>query len=278
MAQDPAFLVMYKDILVSCADWDADVLGWFFRLLCHQADKPGGLPVDLESLASLAGVKFSQFERFSSSWKRMLAAEFEATEQGLLINDKQDELLSDRRKYKEKQALRGLVGAYVKKAKALNKFTPHQLGLLSESLFLVLSPENSKEDNEGAYKHTLTTFIGNAIVNVNTVKDSLEGAGNLSPDIELPAATLEVAELSQFTLTQNKNTEFIKAQWRVFLTERINDPPAKRTMYQNLTDYTSYFLNWIRTKHPKNGTAHKQTLGSTQFSPTLAAPGGFGKL
>lgn len=35
---------------------------------------------------------------------------------------------------------------------------------------------------------------------------------------------------------------------------------------------------WQKSKEVKNGTAHKQTPGSTQFVPTLADPGGFGKL
>lgn len=274
MAQDPAFLIMYKDILVSCADWDADILGWYFRLLSHQADKPGGLPADLESLASLAGVKFSQFDRFASCWKHTLKDKFEANGQGLLVNRKQDEMLSDRRKYKEKQALRGTVGAFIKKAKGLNKFSPHQLGLISDHLFLVLSPENSKEDNEEAYKRTLEAFIGNANGNANTVKDSLEGAGNLSPDTELPGNILEAAEMSQVTLTGNKNTEFIKSHWRVFLTERANDPPIRKMMFQTLADYTSYFINWIRTKHPKKngagtyqtGAGNRKSAGATELA------------
>src|SRR6185295_171622 len=108
MAKDPAFLFYYKDVLVSCADWDADVLGWYTRLLCHQADKQDGLSPDLESLASMAGVKFSQYERFVSCWKHTLEAKFETNDEGLLINKVQDELLLKRRKYKDNQAKRGL--------------------------------------------------------------------------------------------------------------------------------------------------------------------------
>lgn len=264
MAEDPAFLVYYKDILVSCADWDADILGWYLRLLCHQADKPGGLPDDIESLATLAGVKFSKFERFNDCWKHTLKAKFEANDQGLLYNEKQDGLLNDRRNYKEKQAKRGLIGSYVKKAKGTGKLTPYQLGLIADHLFRVISPENSKEDNEGAYKRTLDAFIGDGIGNGSVVKDSLEGAGNLSLDTGLPETTLVAAELNQFSRTQNKNTGFIKEQWWVFLAERMNDPPVQRRLFRDISDYTSYFLNWIRTKHPQNGSSKSTGKASKQ--------------
>lgn len=162
----------YKDILVSCADWDEHVLGWYLRLLCHQADKQGGLPNDVESLAVLAGVKFSKFNLFVECWGRTLKAKFEANAEGLLVNKKQQVNLEGRRTYKENQSKRGLVGHYIKKAKAVGTLSKEQLQQLSAQLFEVLSIENSKEENEGCYKRTLQAYIGNAdgnaIVNVNT--------------------------------------------------------------------------------------------------------------
>ena len=158
MAKDPAFLIMYKDILVSCADWDPDVLGWYLRLLCHQADKQGGLSPDLENLAALANVKFSQYARFSECWERMLKHKFELNDEGLLINLVQDGYLKDRREYKDKQALRGLVGYYVKLLKKEKSLTPKQINDITPLLFECLSNENTKEENEGAFKRTLEAY------------------------------------------------------------------------------------------------------------------------
>jgi hypothetical protein len=121
MAKDPAFLLYYKDVLVSCADWDADAFGWYLKLLFHQADKPEGLVDDLESRATMAGVKFSQFERFKLCWERTLKAQFVATPEGLLINKRQAEVLSDRREYTKNQAIRGTVGAFSKKYRSQYK-------------------------------------------------------------------------------------------------------------------------------------------------------------
>lgn len=103
----------------------------------------------------------------------------------------------------------------------------------------------------------------------------LEGEGNLSLNLQLPLSkkTLEAAEMNQFTHTKKRNTEFVKSQWLVFLHERMNDPPMDRT----LTDLNRYFLNWIRTKFPKNGTAHSKNLNGKPVAE-VQPEGGFGNL
>ncbi len=83
----------------------------------------------------------------------------------------------------------------------------------------------------------------------------------IDPELPLPADTLETAELNQFTLTRNKNTEFLRDQWTIFIAERIHDPPMKRQQYRQLSDLTTYFLNWVRKKHP-NATNQRTTTGS----------------
>lgn len=83
---------------------------------------------------------------------------------------------------------------------------------------------------------------------------------SLELSLELPANVLEAAEMNQHTLTGKKQTMFIRSQWKVFLHERLNDPPEKQREYRRVSDLTRYFLNWIRNKQPKpfenNETSH----------------------
>ena len=116
--KDFTFPFFYKEWLVSTTGWDADARGWYISLLCHQADK-GMLPADAESLAELAGVKFSQFERFKIVLEATLKAKFEANEQGMLENKVMSELLNERKEFVEKRSHSGVVGTLVKKGKAL---------------------------------------------------------------------------------------------------------------------------------------------------------------
>lgn len=88
----------------------------------------------------------------------------------------------------------------------------------------------------------------------------------ISLDLPLPDMTLEAAERSQHTYTRSKNTDFIKEQWGVFVAERIHDPPSLRIKFQQLSDLTTYFLNWIRDKHPKHAKPGASQVGK-EFIP-----------
>lgn len=173
MANDPAVLIYYKDILISCADWDADVFGWYCRLLFQQADKPTGLPDDLDDIALLAGVKGSQFERFKLCWKRTLEAKFPKNEQGNRQNSKMKKVIDSRKDYSEKQSKRGIIGFFIKNARQLFKITDEQADTLSTLLSKEDLVSKTKEERLFCYKRTLIALLGN--VNVDVIVDNLKG-------------------------------------------------------------------------------------------------------
>jgi len=172
MAKDPAFLLYYKDILVSCADWEPNELGWYMRLICHQADKPEGLPNDIEALAQLAGVKMSHYTLFCECFKRTLQAKFETNALGKLVNKRLSQVLSERGNYVNKQALRGTVGYFIKQAKKQGIEDENMLHLLSEALFSEIKLEHTKEERDVCFKRTLKALL----VNANAIgnKDEIE--------------------------------------------------------------------------------------------------------
>lgn len=172
MAKDPAFLMYYKDILTSCASWDADELGWYLRLLCHQADKPRGLDPDIESLASLANVKFSQYERFKKCWEARLKGKFEATLDGLLINLVQHEIMERRREYSENQRVSGVIGYLIKLVKNHFDLSKQQVAALASSLEDADIVSKTREGRIGCLQDTLQAILGNVIANeiINKIK------------------------------------------------------------------------------------------------------------
>lgn len=87
----------------------------------------------------------------------------------------------------------------------------------------------------------------------------------ISLKLDLPAFTLELAEYNQFSQTKNKNTQFIKNNWKIFLGERLSDTQGKLMQYRELSDLTNYFLNWVRNKFPKNY--------EDNITPSSALPG-----
>jgi len=102
-SKDPAVLFFINDWLTSTLEMDADCRGWYLSLLLHNYDKTD-LPNDLEKLASLAGVKFSEFNRFKHVFEQTLKQKFIQKENGRLTNPKTFEILQKRQDFKQKRS------------------------------------------------------------------------------------------------------------------------------------------------------------------------------
>lgn len=119
--KDPAVLFYINDWLTSTAEMDADVRGWYLNLLLHNYDKTD-LPNDVEKLAVLCNVKFSEYERFKQVFEQVLKHKFEQNENNRLTNLRTNDILKNREIFKDKRSNAGKV-SYVMKyfAKNYNK-------------------------------------------------------------------------------------------------------------------------------------------------------------
>lgn len=119
--KDPAVLFYINDWLTSTAEMDADVRGWYLNLLLHNYDKKD-LPNDVEKLAVLCNVKFSEYERFKQVFEQVLKQKFEVTEENRLTNLRTNDILKNREVFKDKRSNAGKM-SYVMKffAKNYNK-------------------------------------------------------------------------------------------------------------------------------------------------------------
>jgi hypothetical protein len=104
--KDPAVLFYISDWITSTSEMDADCRGWYLNLILHNYDKKS-LPNDMEKLAVLAGVKFSEFKRFEQVFKQVLEQKFEQIENNRLTNPKTFEILQSRKLFKEKRSASG---------------------------------------------------------------------------------------------------------------------------------------------------------------------------
>jgi hypothetical protein len=116
--KDPAVLFYINDWLTSTAEMDADVRGWYLNLLLHNYDKTD-LPNDVEKLAVLCNVKFSEYERFKQVFEQVLKQKFEQTENNRLTNLRTNDILKNREIFKDKRSNAGKV-SYVMKYFAKN--------------------------------------------------------------------------------------------------------------------------------------------------------------
>ncbi len=182
MSKDPAALVYIDKWYTATSDLQAKARAWYWDLIMFQFQK-GSLPNELEELASIARVRFSEFEEFKQTYEQVLKQKFKQNESGRLENDVAKEIISKRNTYKDKRSKAGVMGVFIKMAESKFDATPDQIEFIKKEL--------NKEDYENIDKHMreqklkqmLELYI-NVDVNVNE-KESLnekEGLGE-KPDL-----------------------------------------------------------------------------------------------
>jgi uncharacterized protein YdaU (DUF1376 family) len=252
MAKDPAFLFYSKDWMEGTAEMLPEEKGVYIDLLAHQHQN-GSLPADTKRLARIARVSHEEFLRI---WEGGLSAKFNHVD-NRLVNQKLNHVVQERATNAQVKRINGTLAGLYKKfhVDEVSRGKLKQLFKIEE--FLNISTENLTE--------TITIWLTKwlpLLENEIAIEDEdlnkkggvgEKGKPKLDESRPIPVNVLEAAEMNQWTMTQARNTDFLKNQWRTFLKERNNDPPVKRMHYLNNTsDLNQYFLNWVRDKHPKN--------------------------
>lgn len=176
MHKDPACLFYIDTWLSATAEMDSDVRGWYLNLILHQYDKKD-LPNDLEKLAVLAGVKFSEFERFKQMFEQVLKQKFEQNENNRLENSYAKSILSGREQFKDKRQKSGNIGVVVKLAKTIKGFTELKITKLKNHLYTLENVEIEKYKNEQLLKQMLKQ-LDKLYINENENEDEDEDIDN----------------------------------------------------------------------------------------------------
>lgn len=111
--KDPAALLYIDTWLTSTSGMDADVRGWYLNLILHQYDKKD-LPNDIEELAVLAGVKFSEYSRFEHVFEHVFKQKFKINEFGRLENEVAKEIIRKRESFVDKRSSAGKMSYFLK--------------------------------------------------------------------------------------------------------------------------------------------------------------------
>lgn len=158
MAKDPAALLFIDNWLVSTKEMKADERGWYLNLVLHQYDK-GDLPNDIEELANLADVRFSEYDIFRQKWEQVLKHKFELNGKGRLENPKAKEVIRKREDFKDKRSLSGKIGYVVKVAiKELNA-TEEQVAFIKENIDFNEIDIKDKQVLKQMLKQTIKLYI-----------------------------------------------------------------------------------------------------------------------
>ena len=118
MAKDPAALMYIDKWLTSTRGMRADERGWYLNLILYQF-RNGDLPNEIEELATLCDVRFSEFEQFSTKWEQVLQHKFQQNSNGRLENEVAKEIIQSRENFKDKRSKAGKMSVIVKMARKL---------------------------------------------------------------------------------------------------------------------------------------------------------------
>jgi len=208
MAQDPAFLFYHSDWLTSTNSMKADERGYYIQLLANQSAL-GSLPNDIEELANLAGVRFSEFENFKHAFKHTLKAKFTLNSQGRLVNLKLVEVKAKRKEFSQKQSIRGKIGAKIKKAIKDFKLDKSQQIALRNSVKENKLYEKNIEDLEDNFKHMLEALLSieNENINNKSKRENNGGMGEFIPNAVDETVTSNSVKLNfDLPKANHKNT------------------------------------------------------------------------
>jgi len=243
--KDPAALFYIDKWLVATAEMDADLRGWYLNLILHQYDKKS-LPNDVEALAVLANVKFSEFERFKQMFEQVLKHKFKQDDEGRLKQHFAAEVIQAREKFTEKRGLAGKIGYFIKFVKRVHgddyKFIEY---LKNEIDFEKLDTKN-EDSLKQVLKQMLKLYINiNKDLNNNSnsnVEDKREKSKQLWNYL-LSSKQL----IDPLIMKHQTNRELIALSLKDFFAiQNLIEKPR-----EDAEEVKKHFANWLKTNPPK---------------------------
>lgn len=256
MAKDPAALFYIDKWLTATAEMDSDVRGWYLNLILHQFDK-NDLPNDIEKLAVMAGVKFSEYDKFKQVFEQVFKRLFKQNDSGRLEQIFAKEILQGRKLFQEKRSNSGKMSYFLKLIRSKFKYPKGFEGFIKENLNIDFDLKNEQVLQQ-VFKQNLELYI-----NVNKDKDINKDIGinskyNFAGNLILAGADknfvydwLEVRKNKKATNTETALQGFLK---QVEKSGKHIDEILQICIERSWSGFKNEWLT-----NEKNGTTGKQT-------------------
>lgn len=258
--KDPAALLYIDTWLTSTSGMDADTRGWYLNLILHQYDKKD-LPNDVEELAVLAGVKFSEYKRFEQVFEQVFKQKFEQNENGRLENPLASEIIRKRESFKDKRSNSGKLSYFIRYI--TNKFKPKKdlLNFIKDSVDLTEVDLKNEQVLKHLFEHLSELYINGdgdnkeEVIIFSSVFTSSEFSKVWNELLLMPKWKKKPPSAIQKSLTQ---LERFEEKFAIELIEKTIAGNYQGVVFSN-TD--SEYLKW---KNQSNGQTFKTTTGSSK--------------
>lgn len=250
MAKDFAVLFNIDKWLKSTADMDADVRGWYVNLLLHQYDK-NGLPNDIEQLALLAVVKFSDFKRFEQVFEQVLKHKFEQAENGRLYNPTMFEIMMERNDFKTKRSIAGKISYILRKFREKEEYCPEMDDIIKE----LITPETDVK-SEHVFEHLFKICSERLIsigISINTKPNNTTQAKKTNDDYAKDYQDSHTQLENGIKVLRNNNLRQDQDNLLHLLQCFVSAQNHANAQKQSFSEFTKHFTNWIGTNGAKYG-------------------------
>lgn len=256
MEKDFAMLFVIDKWLLATKEMTAECRGWYLNLILHQYDK-SDLPDDVEELANLADVRFSEFNKFQQVWQHVLQQKFNKQPNGRLTNAFADQILKSRETFKTKRSDAGKWSSIMKKARVISKKKGF-LDYVKDTFDL----NTCSTDVQHMLEHLFQLYINE---NRDINKDIVEKVKKDVPTIDqfldyafeqLPTVDPEAVKMKYKAWVQN--------EWQT-----MGDKPRP------IINWKSTLLNTLPHLSKKSNHGRIQTFNKSKLEPSTSGPGKF---
>ena len=258
-SKDFAMLFVIDKWLLATKEMSAECRGWYLNLILHQYDK-GDLPDDIEELANLSDVRFSEFNKFQQVWQQVLKQKFNKQENGRLKNSFADEILKSRETFKTKRSEAGKWSSVLRKARIISKKKGF-LEYLKTNLDINTLETSDSTHVEQVLKQMFQLYRDiNEDINRNIVED--KGKEVLEEKPTIP--TLQ--EFTEFAIAKKPTVDIqsVELKYQSWMENKWRTGGDKPRQIKN---WKSTLLNTL--PHLKNGDTKNAQNGSNAIAATL---------
>jgi len=133
MPKDPAALLYIDTWKVATTEMSAVARAYYMDLILHQYDK-GSLPNDIEELANICRVRFSEFSVFKQVFEQVLKHKFTTNDEGRLENEFARDIIKKRKAFVEKRSDSGKLSYIIRYARKHFKASNKKIEFLKEHI------------------------------------------------------------------------------------------------------------------------------------------------
>jgi len=165
--KSPAYLLYYKDFEADTSSWEADAVGYMIRLMNHQAAN-GFIPSDIEEIAQIAKVKYSQYDTFLSRWKTRISPKWISLSEGKLYNKKLHKVIHDNQLKARKKSILSIFGNIIKYDAQAKKHASSLKKSFDYQLFMEVDDDDLRKETIKKY---VSTHLATAIAKRSHIVD-----------------------------------------------------------------------------------------------------------